>query len=118
MSIVDVAYRTFTCEGPNCSNTVTFEQSREKGIDQVLESHPWVKTATLVQQVVTGQTFVLCSDKCRLDAIEADFFTPQERKSILVPEGANTLAAAAANAKAAEDATKALKAGRGLQFKG
>lgn len=107
MSIIQQTFKTVTCNGPECKNTATFEAGSEQA---VAEKEPWFKTLRMVQ-TAQGRNFVYCSDACEIANVATGAHNPEERKNIVLPEGANTLAHAAAQAKLAEDATKALKAG-------
>jgi hypothetical protein len=64
MAIIDRVFRTIACDGPNCAKTVTFEKNKA---DNIVEQHPWLKTARLVQ--ARGRNFVYCSDSCEVAAI-------------------------------------------------
>ena len=105
MSIIQQTFKTVTCNGPECKNTATFEAGSEQA---VAEEKPWFKTLRMVQ-TAQGRNFVYCSDACEIANVATGVHNPEERKNIIVPEGANALAHAAAQAKAAEDATKELK---------
>jgi len=113
MAAVDNVYRTFTCNGIECTKTVTFEQTQDQlGLKQAVDANPWMKTIRLVQSVFNGRNFLYCSDECELSAVAAGSHNPEEPKKIIaMPAGANAIAAAAAAAKAAEEGTKALKSG-------
>jgi hypothetical protein len=112
MSIQDSMYRTVSCNGPNCDKTVTFEQRQDnQGAVAATEANPWLKTIRIVQ--ASGRNFVYCSDACELANIGLGAHNPEERKQIVLPQGANAMAQAAAAAKAAEDATEKLKSGQG-----
>jgi len=115
MSIIDVGYRTVTCNGAGCKNTVTFEP---KNAPDVAKEQVWLKSLRIVQ--ANGQNFCYCSDQCELTGIESGLHNPPEEKKIVaVPTGAQAttaIQAAAAAAKAAEASTRALKSGEGGQI--
>jgi len=112
MSILDSTYRTVSCNGPGCDKTATFEQRQDnQGAVAATETHPWLKTVRIVS--ASGHNFVYCSDACELANVGLGAHNPEERKQIVVPQGANTIAHAAAAAKAAEEATVKLKSGEG-----
>jgi hypothetical protein len=73
MAIIDRVFRTIACDGPNCAKTVTFEKNKA---DNVVEQHPWLKTARLVQ--AAGRDFVYCSDLCVVAAISGGTHNPRE----------------------------------------
>lgn len=122
MSILDATYRTVTCNGPNCTKTTTFEQSQDgAGVRAALEEHPWLKTTRIVQQIAGGRNYTYCSDECEIAGAGAGAHNPEEPKKIIAAPGNAGLAAiqqAAANAKAAEEATKALKSGGPVTLQG
>lgn len=112
MAIIDVGYRSVTCNGTGCKNTVTFEP---KNAPDVAKEHVWLKNLRIVQ--ANGQNFCYCSDTCELTAIESGAHNPPEEKKIIsMPSGTQAttaIQAAAAAAKAAEQATRQLKSGEG-----
>lgn len=115
MSIIDIGYRTVTCNGTGCKNTVTFEP---KNAPEIAKEHVWLKNLRIVQ--ANGQNFAYCSSVCELSGIEAGLHdAPEEKKIVAVPSGAQAttaIQAAAAAAKAAEHATRQLKSGEGGQI--
>lgn len=114
MGMIQIQYRTVTCDAPSCKNTVTFEQRQDnRGIVEAMEKHPWIKTVREVQ--ASGRQFLFCSDACELESVAAGNHNPVERKTIVLPEGANAMAAAEAQAKIQEAADKAIKTGSGIQ---
>ena len=108
MGIVDVQYRTVTCN--NCGKTVTYEHP--KGQQFAIEENPWLKT-TRILSTADNRIFALCSDLCEIASIESGFHNIQEAPKVEIPtSGAQAqIAQAAAAAKRAEDATKAIKSG-------
>ena len=114
MGMQQVQYRTVTCDGLSCKNTVTFEQRQDnRGIVDAMEAHPWIKAVREIQ--ASGRGFLYCSDACELESVAAGNHNPVERKTIVLPEGANALQAAEAQAKLQEAAEKAMKSGTGIQ---
>jgi hypothetical protein len=109
MSTHQQVYSTVACDGPDCPHTVTFENSQEA---QVRNEVPWFKTLRVIQ-TTQGRKFVYCSDVCEIAGVGAGAHNPEEPKAIVLPQGANAAEVAAAQAKAAEEATKALKSGKG-----
>ena len=113
MSIVDVAFRTVSCN--SCDRTVTFDAQDKDAIKGAVDDNPWLKTARVVQQLFGGRNFVFCSDECTLKAIEKNLLNPEEPKKVIaMPGGASAIAAAAEAAKRQEQATAALKSGAGV----
>lgn len=115
MSIIDVGYRTVTCNGKGCDKTITFEP---KNAPDVAKENVWLKNLRIVQ--ANGQNFSYCSSICEMTGIEAGLHdAPEEKKIVAVPTGAQAttaIQAAAAAAKAAEQATRQLKSGEGGQI--
>ena len=62
----------------------------------------------------SGKNLAYCSDSCELAGVASGIHNPEERKSIVLPQGANALEAAKQEAQRTEQATKALKAGSGV----
>lgn len=119
MSIIDNSYRTVTCNGEGCKNTVTFEQRQDNsGVKEAVDANPWLKTCRVVQQVFGGRNFVYCSDQCELAAVAKGDHNPEEPKKVISTPTNAAVAQAAAAAKAAEEATKALKSGSGVTLQG
>lgn len=115
MSEVVAQYRTVTCDAPSCKNTVTFEQreNNQRGYLELLEKHAWLRTVRQVQ--AAGTQFIYCSDTCELESVGLGKHNASEPKTVVLPEGANAVAHAAAQAKAIEDGTRALKSGTGIR---
>jgi hypothetical protein len=107
MSIIQQTFKTVTCNGPECKNTATFEAGSEQA---VAEEKPWFKTLRMVQ-TAQGRNYVYCSDACEIANVAVGLHNPEERKNIIVPEGANAMAQAEQQAKIAEAAARAMKAG-------
>jgi hypothetical protein len=108
MPLVDLQYRTITCD--NCAKTVTFQNPAE--LTATVEGNPWIKTSRFIQ---TGdqRTFLYCSDLCEIAGIETGKHNVKEAPKVEIPAGSAQaqIAAAAAAAKMQEAATKALKEG-------
>ena len=107
MSIIQQTFKTVTCNGPECKNTVTFEAGQEQA---VAEEKAWFKTLRMIQ-TAQGRNYVYCSDACEIANVAVGLHNPEERKNIIVPEGANAMAQAEQQAKIAEAAARAMKAG-------
>ena len=114
MSIVQVVYKTVSCNGPQCEKSVTFEE-KEGAMQRVANETPWFKTMRVVQ-TAQGRNFVFCSDNCEIESVATGVHNPEERTSIVIPHGANSQELAAAQARQAEEATKAMKKGSGLSL--
>lgn len=115
MGTIVAQYRTVTCDGPSCKNTLTFEarENNNRALLEIMEKNSWLKTVREVQ--AAGQQFLYCSDACELEAVGLGKHNAPEPKTVVLPEGTNAVAYAAAQARAAEDATRALKAGTGIR---
>jgi hypothetical protein len=111
MAIVDLTYRSLTCNAPGCDKTVTFETPREQ--QSVVEANPWLKTGRIIQ-TSEGKNFFYDSDLCEIAGIEAGFHNPKEAPKVEIPTGSAQaqIAAAAAAAKAREDATQNIRDGK------
>ena len=114
MSIVQQTFKSVTCNGPECKNTVTFEGGKEQAVAEIT---PWFKTLRMVQNA-QGRNFCYCSDACEIANVATGAHNPEERKTIVLPAGANAIDVAASQAAEAEAATKALKAGSGVTLHG
>ncbi|MDA4130151.1 MAG: hypothetical protein OK457_05235 [Thaumarchaeota archaeon] len=112
MSIIDVQYRTITCN--TCGKTVTFNQADAQ---KVTEENPWLKTVRIVQ-TAQGRNFVYDSDVCEIEATGKGAHNPEERKQIVLPEGTNAMQMAAAQAAEAEKTTDALRRGAPVTVRG
>ena len=111
MGIVNVTFRTITCNGPECKNTVTYESSKEKETIEAPEN-AWVNGLRTIQ-TLDQRMFTYCSDVCEIGGVKTGQHNKPEPKKIVDTSGAPSaqIAEAAAAAKAAEEATKQLKAG-------
>lgn len=120
MGINAVSYETITCNGPECPRTVTYETS-QAGAVFAQEENAWVKTARLVQPLLQNPqnpnklVFLYCSDECEVKGTALGVHNlPEPKRIIAGPQvNAEQVAAAAAAAKRAEEATAALKSGNG-----
>lgn len=112
MGIVDATYRTITCS--TCQKTVTYENVQNRGIPQdIVDANLWIKSNRIVLSS-DGRNFSYCSDLCEIAGIETGQHNVQEAAKVEIPtSGAQAqIAAAAAAAKRAEDANKAIKEGK------
>jgi hypothetical protein len=109
MGVVDTSYKSITCD--TCGQTATYQHPQE--LKTALEANLWIKTSRFVQ---TGdqRTFLYCSDLCELAGIESKLHNVQEAPKVEIPtSGAQAqIAAAAAAAKRAEEANRAIKDGK------
>ena len=110
MSLIDTQFRTISCNGPECTKTVTFAMSQEKQTFEAPEN-VWLKSMRLVQ-TLDARKLVYCSDECEAKAVATGVHNLPEPKRIIdnVASAAQVQAVAAA-AKAQEAATVAIKAG-------
>ena len=113
MSLVDIAYRTITCDA--CQKTVTWEHPKD--MNATVEANTWLRTTRVIQ---TGdqRTFMYCSDLCEVAGIETGKHNVPDPPKVEIPQGSAQaqIAAAAAAAKQAAQATEAIKTGRPLQL--
>jgi hypothetical protein len=109
MPIVPVAYKTISCDGPSCTNSITFLEEKD-AMQKLNNDLPWFKTLRMVQNS-SGRNFVYCSDTCELGNVAAGAHNPEERKQIVLPTGANTQQLAAAEAQRQIEINKALHNG-------
>jgi hypothetical protein len=109
MGVVDAQFKTITCN--TCQKTVTYQHPQD--LQATVEANPWIKTSRFVQ---TGdqRTFLYCSDLCEVAGIESTLHNVQEAPKVeLAQTGAQAqIAAAAAAAKRAEEANRAIKEGK------
>jgi len=120
MAIKQVAYETITCNGPECPRTVTYETSQAQEVFAAPDN-AWVKSSRLVQPLLQNPqnpnklVFLYCSDACEVKGTALGVHNLPEPKRILQGPAVNAeqVAAAAAAAKRAEEATAALKSGNG-----
>lgn len=114
MSIVDIAIRTITCNGPNCTRTVTFEQSQA---EQIVRDNPWLNSIRVIQVTGSKRNLSYCSDTCEVDGITSGAHNPVEEKPALITSANEaSIRQAAQLAAQAEAATKAIKAGSGISL--
>jgi hypothetical protein len=119
MGLTQTVYQTVTCNGPNCTKTVTFAAAEEQ-VELAKPENAWVATARVVTDLKQNpnpqapkRVFIYCSDICEIEATQAGMHNPPEAKRLITFSGnPGQVAAAAAAAKKAEEATKALKAGQ------
>lgn len=111
MGIIDTGFRSISCNGPDCTKTVTFALATEKATFDD-PANVWLKSMRMVQ-TLDARKLVYCSDVCEAKAIEKGIHNLPEPKRIIdnVATPAQVQAAADA-AKAQEAATAAIKAGQ------
>jgi hypothetical protein len=116
MSITDVQIRTITCNGPNCTKTVTFDV---KDHERITADNPWL-IATRQVGTSFGASLIYCSDTCEMEATASGAHNPPTPKAVVdISEagGQNAIRLAAEAAKKAEEATNRLKQGKPIQIK-
>ena len=116
MGLIDSAVRTMTCNGPECTHTVTFDRRTEK---QTFDApgNEWLKSVRIIQ-TVDSRNLLYCSDACEIKGAATGIHNLPEPKKII--EGVASSAqieAAAAAAKQAELATAAIKSGQPVNVK-
>jgi hypothetical protein len=110
MGLIDSQVRTITCNGPECTHTVTFDRRMEK---QTFDApgNEWLKSVRIVQ-TVDSRNLVYCSDKCEIGGTATGVHNlPEPKKLVDGPATSQAIEAAAAAAKMAEEATRAMKQG-------
>lgn len=109
MGVVDTSYKTVTCN--TCGLTATYQHPQEH--NAMVEANPWIKTSRFIQ-TSDQRTFLYCSDLCEIAGIESKLHNVQEAPKVEIPTGGAQaqIAAAAAAAKRAEEANKAIKEGK------
>lgn len=112
MPATTVQFQTLTCD--QCQTTVTFQAQQQGVAEQVLTEYPWLKTARNVA-TSDGRRFFYCKDECEIKAAGEGKHNPVEPSRIIAQAGPATVAQASAAAKASQDATEAIKSGRGGQ---
>jgi hypothetical protein len=114
MGVIDVQYRTVTCDA--CSKTVTYEHPA--GLAAAVEANLWIKTGRFVQ-TSDQRTFLYCSDLCTIAGVETGLLNFQEPAKVAIAQGSAQaqIAAAAAAAKQQEAATAAIKSGGQITIK-
>ena|SRR5271165_3772818 len=110
MGLTDSAVRTITCNGPECTKTVTFDRRMEK---QTFEApgNEWLKAVRIVQ-TVDARNLVYCSDTCETKGIATgEHNLPEPKRIVDGVANAAAIAQAAEAARLAEEATAAIKRG-------
>jgi hypothetical protein len=109
LGITNITFRTITCN--KCNKAITYEQSKEKETIEAPEN-AWVNGLRTIQ-TLDGRLFTYCTDKCEIEATSDGVHNKPEAKQIIDASAnpAGQLQQAAAEAAAAQEATKALKAG-------
>jgi hypothetical protein len=118
MGVVNTVYTTISCEGPDCTKTVTFLATEEQQ-ELAKPENSWVlKTARTTVNLVPAppqqkpQPRLFCSDICEINSIKTGAHNvPEPKRIVSEPASAAAVAQAAAAAKRAEAATEALRAG-------
>lgn len=118
MTMINTVYATVTCDGPECQKTVTYLASDEQA-ELAKPENAWVlKTARIVQNLIPApgqqkpQARMFCSDECEIkSAATGAHNVPEPKRIIAGAASAEHVAAAAAAAKMAQQATEQIKAG-------
>ena len=109
----EVKIRTIGCDGPNCNKSVTFDQ---KDHEKVTAENQWLIPGRNVGTSF-GAVFFYCSDTCEMEAAATGIHNPPVPKKLVDPSevgGQKAVEIAAAAAERARQATRELKAGRGI----
>lgn len=116
MGIQNTQIKTVTCNGPGCERTATYDVREERQAIELPEN-AWMKSLRIVQ-TFDQRGLLYCSDICEAQGVGTGQHNAPEPKKLI--DGVATpaqIAQAAAAAKEAEAATKALKAGSGLTLR-
>jgi len=114
MSVVQSAFVTFSCDGPECGKTATFAATQEDR-QLAVTNNPWLNAMRFVK-TGDGREVSYCSDECEINAVSAGAHNRLEPKRIVDAAGQAQVNLAAEAAKRAAQATAALKAGAGVQL--
>ena len=108
MAVINSQFQTIICEN-NCGKQITFDVSKNKEVAEAA-GNEWLKTLRYVQ-TVDQRLLAYCSDVCEVEGIKTGLHNMPQKK--LIESGATPaqVAQAAAQAKAAELASAALKSG-------
>ena len=108
MSTTLNSFATIKCDGPDCLNTVTFEQTPE-GEREALLTTPWLEN---LRSLATsdGRKFGYCSDTCEAKALGEG----KHNKNRIVTGNDAAAAQAAREQLLARQATASLKQGTGV----
>ncbi len=112
MAVTQTVFRTISCNADGCDKTVTFEASKEKDVLQLPEN-VWVKSFRTIQ-TIDNRVFGYCSDACEITGATSGVHNIQEKRIISDAGNPAQVQMAAQAAKAAEEATKQLRAGKGI----
>ena len=111
MGIINTAFRTVKCDGPECTKEVTFEASQGMP-PEILETNPWLKTNRAIQ-TADNRLFSYCSDVCEIDGIKSGRHNAIEPKTVQPAQGgAAAIAMAAAEARRKQLADENIRAGK------
>ena len=109
---IESHFLTVSCDGPNCSKSVTFAATNE-GSKEAIQDNPWLMSYRNVG-TQDKRTLGYCSDACEVEATATGVHNILEPKKIVAPGGQQGIDLAAKAAKQAADATAALKAGQNV----
>lgn len=114
MSTLITQFATINCDGPECQNTITYEQTKE-GEQEAFQKATWLNSLRIVsvpgpENQGRGRVYSYCSDECEIKATGAG---GHNKKVIVIPHGPNATDLAAQAAARAQATTQALKSGDG-----
>jgi hypothetical protein len=110
MSIIDSVIRTISCDGPNCTKQLLFDQ-KDKAVFELPEN-VWLK-ATRVIQTADGRNIVYCSDTCEVKGVATGKHNIPEPPKIVTAANPAAIAAAAQAVAQAKAADQTLREGTG-----
>ena len=122
MSIIQTNYVTFSCNGPGCAKTMTFEATPQgQALALTNPDNAWLRTSRRVLSLLPlpGQQqpleFLYCSDICEVQAVGTGAHNlPEPKRIVEAASNPASVALAAEAAKRVSEATTALKAGSGV----
>lgn len=115
MGIIDIGFRTITCNGPKCDKTITIPA---EDVKTAVSENPWLQ-GLRVLQTGDGRNFTYCCDLCEIDGVSTGQHNlPEQKKIVNVEAGAANLALkqAAAAVAAQKESDRALKAGSSIKL--
>jgi hypothetical protein len=117
MPVIETQIRTLTCDGKECDKTITYDMKTHNQV--ILDPvNAWLLNTRIVS-TADGRNLVFCSSLCEASAVESGLNDPPQLKkvvSITDVGGSAAIKFAAAAAKKAADATRALKEGQNVNL--
>lgn len=121
MPVIQNLFRTISCDKPGCPKTITYDATPDATGKSASETatfenpdNAWMKSVRTVH-TIDNRNFTYCSDVCEVEAVKDGVHNMIQKKLIEAAATPAQVAQAAAAAKAAELAGKALHEGRPVQ---